>query len=177
VGNPKRTWETLNEILGKSRNSETIEKINVNGIPTADPIEIANQFNAFFTTAGQQISDNVRPVNKLAEEYINYDRVVPDLLLQNTTPDHVKKIISTLKPKLSSDAQGISTKMIKFVGNEIAAPLAYIFNLSLLSGDFPTKLKLCRVIPIFKAGNELECDNYRPISLLSKYWKKLFLIN
>jgi hypothetical protein len=173
VGNPKRTWETLNEILGKSRNSETIEKINVNGIPTADPIEIANQFNAFFTTAGQQISDNVRPVNKLAEEYVNYDRVVPDLLLQNTTPEHVKKIISTLKPKLSTDAQGISTKMIKFVGNEIAAPLAYIFNLSLVSGDFPSKLKLCRVIPIFKAGNELECDNYRPISLLSSISKIL----
>jgi hypothetical protein len=33
-----------------------MEKINVNGIPTDDPIEIANQFNTFFTTAGQQIS-------------------------------------------------------------------------------------------------------------------------
>jgi len=173
VGNPKKTWETLNEILGKRRNSEKIDKINVNGIPTSDPLEIANQFNTFFTAAGQQISDNVRPVLKPAEDYINYDRIVPDLLLQNTTPEHVKKIIRSLKPKLSSDAQGVSSKMVKFVGNEIATPLSHIFNLSLLTGDFPTKLKLCRVIPLFKAGNANECDNYRPISLLSSISKIL----
>jgi hypothetical protein len=74
---------------------------------------------------------------------------------------------------LSTDAQGISTKMVKFVGNEIATPLAHIFNLSLSSGNFPKKLKLCRVIPLFKAGNALECDNYRPISLLSSISKIL----
>jgi len=173
VGNPKKTWNTLNEILGKCRKSEKIDKINVNGSPTTVPVEIANQFNRFFTAAGQQISDNVRPVTKLAEDYVNYDRVVPDLLLQNTTPEHVKKIIKGLKPKLSADAQGISTKMVKFVGNEIATPLAHIFNLSLSSGNFPKKLKLCRVIPLFKAGNALECDNYRPISLLSSISKIL----
>jgi hypothetical protein len=63
--------------------------------------------------------------------------------------------------------------MVKFVGNEIALPLSHIFDLSLASGDFPTKLKLCRVIPIFKAGNILECDNYRPISLLNSVSKIL----
>jgi hypothetical protein len=109
----------------------------------------------------------------LAEDYIDYGRVIPDLLLQNTTPEHVKKIIRSLKPKLSTDAKGVSTKMVKFVGNEIAVPLAHIFNLSLVSGNFPAKLKLCRVIPIFKAGDVLECDNYRPISLLSSISKIL----
>ncbi len=63
--------------------------------------------------------------------------------------------------------------MIKLVGNEISVPLAHTFNLSLRSGVFPDKLKICRVIPIFKAGNKLECDNYRPISLLSSISKVL----
>lgn len=63
--------------------------------------------------------------------------------------------------------------MIKLIGNEIAAPLSHIFNISLRSGTFPTKLKQCRVIPIFKNGDTLECDNYRPISLLSSFSKIL----
>ena len=122
---------------------------------------------------GQQISDNVSPVSKNPEDYINYGREVPELLLQNTTPEHVKKIIKKLQPKLSYDANGVSTKMIKFIGDEITLPLSHIFNISLREGVFPQKLKMCRVIPIFKAGNELDCDNYRPISLLSSISKIL----
>jgi hypothetical protein len=38
---------------------------------------------------------------------------------------------------------------------------------------FPSKLKQCRVIPIFKSGNVSKCDNYRPISLLSSIPKVL----
>ena len=63
--------------------------------------------------------------------------------------------------------------MVKFVGNEIAIPLSHIFNLSLSTGNFPSKLKQCRVIPIFKSGDQLDCDNYQPISLLSSISKIL----
>jgi len=63
--------------------------------------------------------------------------------------------------------------MIKFLSLEISAPLAHIFNLSLTSGVFPNKLKQARVVPIFKSGDQLDCDNYRPISLLSSISKVL----
>jgi hypothetical protein len=63
--------------------------------------------------------------------------------------------------------------MIKSISNEISIPLAHIFNLSLSQGVFPEKLKNCRVIPIFKAGDQLDVDNYRPISLLSSISKIL----
>jgi hypothetical protein len=63
--------------------------------------------------------------------------------------------------------------MIKLIGPEIVVPLSHIFNLSLSTGEFPSQLKKCRVIPIFKSGDQLECDNYRPISLLSSISKIL----
>jgi hypothetical protein len=75
--------------------------------------------------------------------------------------------------KNSADMDGVSSKMIKFIIAEISLPLAHIFNLSLTSGIFPSKLKKSRVIPIFKSGDKLECDNYRPISLLSSISKVL----
>jgi signal recognition particle subunit SEC65 len=153
ASNPKKTWDTLNEILGKNKKTETVEKLNINGESLSDPVDIANSFNKFFVAVGQQISDNVSPISKNPEDYIHYNHGVPDMLLQNTTPEHVKKIISKLQPKLSFDANGVSTKMIKFIGDVIALPLSHIFNISLREGVFPQKLKMCRVIPIFKTGN------------------------
>jgi hypothetical protein len=106
-------------------------------------------------------SNSVLPVTKRPEDYINYGRQIPALNLTNTTPEHLLKIIKKFQPKNSVDIQGVSTRMIKAIGPEIEIPLTHIFNLSLSTGNFPSKLKQCRVIPIFKAGDQLECDNYR----------------
>ena len=51
------------------------------------------------------------------------------------------------------------------------SPLSEIINLSFSHGIFPDKLKIAKVIPIFKKGDQLECNNYRPISLLSNISK------
>jgi len=138
----KKTWETLNEILGKRKKKETIERVNSGGCIITDPCKIASQFNLFFTSIGQKNSNDIPPVDKKPEDYIDYGRPIPDLLLGNTTPEHVKKIIKNFKAKFSCDVDGVSTKMVKFVGNELAIPLAHIFNLSLESGVFPSKLNL-----------------------------------
>ena len=53
----------------------------------------------------------------------------------------------------------------------LGEPLAIIFNTSIESGIFPTKLKIAKVIPIFKAGDATAPSNYRPISLLSIFNK------
>jgi hypothetical protein len=171
--NPKKTWQSLNEILGKETKSATVSQININGTVSSDNHMIANHFNQFFTNVGQEISNSVPPTAKKPEGYINYGRQIPPLLLRNTTPEHLCKIIKKFQPKQSCDIHGVSTKMIKFIGQEISIPLAHIFNLSLTSGNFPSQLKQCCVIPIFKSGDQLECDNYRPISLLSSISKVL----
>jgi hypothetical protein len=173
AGNPKKTWETLNEILGKPKKNDSVSQININEIPESDPTKIANHFNTFFTSIGKKISNDIPPVQKQPEDYINYGRDIPGLSLGNTTPEHVLKTIRKFKNKASCDIDGISTKMVKFIGSEIAVPLAHVFNTSLESGIFPDKLKQCRVIPIFKSGSHLDCDNYRPISLLSSISKVL----
>jgi hypothetical protein len=106
-------------------------------------------FNSLFTTIGQKISD----VEKRPEDNINCDRPIPNLQLENTTPEHILKIVPKFKLKFSQDIYGISTKMVKIIGNEIAIPLAHIFNLSLGTGTLPEQLKQSRVIPIFKSGS------------------------
>ena len=52
-------------------------------------------------------------------------------------------------------------------------PLKYLFDMSLESGIFPNKLKIARVIPLYKAGDPANISNYRPISVLPCFSKML----
>jgi hypothetical protein len=42
-----------------------------------------------------------------------------------------------------------------------------MINMSIQNGIFPSKLKIAKIVPVFKSGDETDPDNYKPISLLS----------
>jgi Reverse transcriptase (RNA-dependent DNA polymerase) len=171
--NPKKLWSVLKEVSTGKTDKVSIDKLSVDGKVIVDKCEIANNFNNFFSTVGNVISDSVQPVDKTAVSYIVDNPNVPHLTLDNTTPGQIVEIIKIMQPKQSCDIDGISLKLLKYIAVEICVPLSHIFNLSLTSGTFPTKLKRSRIVPIFKAGDPENCDNYRPISLLSSISKIL----
>ena len=56
---------------------------------------------------------------------------------------------------------------------QIATQLAHIFNISFTTGIVPNKLKIAKVIPIYKNENPELFPNYRPISILPSISKIL----
>ena len=171
--NPKKTWQTLREIISGDSDQIVIDKIMSNGSIIQDPTSIAEEFNSFFTNIGQNISASVNPTTSKPEDNVNYNREIPPLDLGTASPQLVIDILKAMDPKTSVDMDGISMKLLKFLKIQIATPLAHIFNLSLQSGIFPSKLKCSRTVPIFKTGDRLSCDNYRPIALQSSISKIL----
>ena len=79
----------------------------------------------------------------------------------------------SLRTKGSSGHDGISTKLLKSLSPGLIKPLTLIINQSLITGIFPEKLKLAKVIPLYKKDNKLIMGYYRPISLLTSI-SKLF---
>ena len=93
--------------------------------------------------------------------------------LGQTGPVHFCDILKSFESKKSQDLDGISIELLKFISTAISTPLSHIFNLSLSTGTFPSRLKTSRTVPIHKSGRADLCDNYRPISLLSTLSKIL----
>ena len=65
--------------------------------------------------------------------------------------------------------------LLKHLAPVLYKPLTFIINQSLLTGIFPDKLKLAKVIPLYKKDNTHLIENYRPISNLpsiSKVFEK-----
>ena len=62
---------------------------------------------------------------------------------------------------------------MKTIRDYISEPLAFLVNGSFASGNFPEKLKLARITPVFKKGPRFDIDNYRSISVPSNF-SKLF---
>ena len=78
----------------------------------------------------------------------------------------MRKTINDLSLKNSCGYDSISSKLLKCISEFLEEPLRLIINHSLCSGIFPDMLKIAKVIPLFKKGDQHLLDNYRPISLL-----------
>ena len=138
----------------------------------SDKLEIANAFNKYFSKIGATTAQNVPQTNTKYGDYLNEPNL-NSIFLEPIESTQIINIVNKLKPKLSSGHDEISTKLLKSTIQNIIHPITHIINRSLLTGIFPDKLKIAKVVPIYKASNTAELKNYRPVSLLSSF-SKLF---
>ena len=82
----------------------------------------------------------------------------------------VDKIISNFRDSAAGWAE-LKPSIIKTVKDSIKIPLAHIGNLSFDTGIFPVELKIAKIVPIFKSGDECTLTNYRPVSVLPVFLK------
>ena len=89
------------------------------------------------------------------------------------TINELKDAFFSLQANKSPGHDGISFNVIKNFFGPLSTPLLNIFNLSMEKGIFPDELKIARVTPIYKTGDENDFRNYRPISVLPCFSKML----
>ena len=165
VGNSKKIWKVVGQILNnKTNRSHYINKLKVDNIVIENGDEISNEFNKFFTSIGKNITSTLPQSDRSPADYLEGD--FPSInKFKHTNINEVKEIIKNIKTN-SIGIDGIHPKIIKVGAEELAPTLTMLINNCFDKGLFPDVLKVAKVIPIFKNGEECDPANYRPISIL-----------
>ena len=178
LGNSKKSWEIVNNLLNNKKNKTTlIKNIKSNGVEITDNEAICDKMNEHFASVGQKLAEKLptsrnSPLDYLTGDFPRLDSFTP------TTTEEVSKIIKGLK-SCSPGHDQIYMSVIK-LSNQILAPvLCNLFNRAMSEGYFPLQLKIAKIIPLYKDGNRSVESNYRPISILSaisKIFEKIIFI-
>ena len=168
----RKTWDTLKEIINKNTfKSDLPSRFIHEGTELIGPKNVADKFNEYFTEIGPKLAKSIDTANKAPFNHYLTTPCAASFNFVYTKPDDIEKIIRNLKPKSSAGYDNISTKLLKEIENVISRPLSIIINQSLCTGIFPDKLKIAKVIPLYKKDDVRSFGNYRPISLLSSISK------
>lgn len=158
---PRKLWYEVNH-LGQFTDSKM--RTNIKAISQDMSEEAAiNAMNEYFAHSG----DYVPPSGHRTQERITRRTRQPNTIsLCPVTPSEVHSSIIKLRDNVATGADELGAVPLKHVADLILEPLAHIINCIIVSGIFPSELKLARVCPVQKGGALNNLSNYRPISVL-----------
>lgn len=154
--NPQKFWRYLSE-------SKTgISKMNVDGLVITDSCAIAEHFNEYFQSVFAETD-----VYEIQNSIFDTDT---DL---EVTREGVLHMLLKLDPKKSAGPDGIPNALLKRYAEYLCGFLTDLFSYSLSTGEIPADWGIARIKPIYKKGDHLSFENYRPISITSSCCKLL----
>ena len=158
-------WQSIKQ-QKKIKHNE-IGSLVIDGSIKTEPQTMSETFNNFFSEIGGKLAKNFPNENNSDFKKYLGNSVNHSMYLFNTSEAEILDIIKSLKNTNSTGYDDFSTKFVKLSAPLIAKDLAKIFNLAINTGTYPDNLKIAKVIPIFKKGDQTSVNNYRPISILS----------
>lgn len=148
--------QLINRNLGRNKhvdedNSIPAERFNEHFVGTAENIlaTLSNSENSHMWYLQNSKSKNQRSI-----------------FFHPTNVDEIRHIILNMKNSTASDINSHCVHLFKENLEPLLIPITFIVNTILITGEFPEKLKIAKIIPIFKSGDTEDSSNYRPIALL-----------
>ena len=172
--NIKNTWKGIKYIIQLktvASNVPTVLSLD-NGDTITNPYDIANNFNNYFASIAETTKKPIKYSHKHFSDYLSNENS-STIFLQPTDKEEIANIISSLNSNKASGPNSIPYRILFLLKNKISKQLADLFNLSFLTGAFPSVLKTAKVIPVLKKDSKLDYSKLRPISLLSNIEKIL----
>ena len=127
---------------------------------------LKNSIPFFFSNIGLKLAREMESTSNVTYTNFLTNPCMNTLSLLPINEETTITIIDDIKAKNSESVDGLSVKLLKAIKYETSKAITHMINQSLHTGIFPDKLKLAKVIPVFKKADRTKLDNYRPISIL-----------
>ena len=99
------------------------------------PDEIANGFNAYYTSIGRSLSDQIQS-QRSSHEYLG-DKANTNFTFTAVNEECIDTIIKNMKSKSSTGYDEISNKLIKKARSVLVKPLTWLMNQIIYTGKCP----------------------------------------
>ena len=129
--------------------------------------EFPNIMNKYFSSIGHNLA------SKMPNPPKNFSEYLPDLsdpgsfFFNPVSPLEIENEIMNTPLNKAHGLYSFPNRILRSAKHIISQPLSVLINRSIENGIYPSKLKLAKVIPLYKSNDESDPSNYRPISLLS----------
>ena len=154
TNNTKQLWNNLDRVcsFSKKKDKTSISELFVNNQKITDSKDICDCFNNYFCTVGEKLSSNLAHLTTNYDNFYNYLPMAPkqSMFCTPITTFEIEKIISSLKSNKSPGPDNIGPKIIKAIGELIAEPLSFIYNMSFVNGTVPYQLKILKLFQCLK---------------------------
>lgn len=161
---PKKLWKNLNAILGRSKDVSTSTLLDIDGKRIQETAEIAKTFNDFFANCAQNIMNSAAPSTS-DTQFVEH-QPTKSITLETPNTNEILTIIKCMKNNSAAGHDGISSKVLKKLSQQLAPLLIHLITSIFATGIYPSTFKVAVVTPIYKSGPKTSVDNYRPISVL-----------
>ena len=182
ISDNKRFWKTIKPFFNdKGLNTNKI-LLKENDDLISDESSVANIFNDFFTNTAfnLQLKNDFKSykdfnMNDLLMRFKGHpsikkiDEIFPTgkiFFFRNVTNDDVQNEILSLDNSKATQLGDIPVNLLKGTTDISVGILTSIINKSFENGRFPNELKQAEIFPIFKKKDNLDKENYRPVSVL-----------
>ncbi len=88
------------------------------------------------------------------------------LVLTTVTESEVMKLISHINPRKATGFDQLPPKLLRIAGPALSNSMTTLVNRTITDCQFPHDLKCAEVSPVYKKGDALDKNKYRPLSIL-----------
>ena len=174
INDSKNTWKCITRIISLKYSTSTVPSTIIqDNVSLTNPKDIADAFNNYFSNVATSIKSSIKYSRNKSFDFLPQINM-NSFFINPTDKTEIKSIILPLDPLKSISPNSVATKILKLLSNDISTQFPELFNLSFSEGVFPSKLKTCTVIPIYKKDSQLNCSNY--CQTLIKFLKRLCII-